>query len=169
MSISQALLPEFDHEVATTRKVLDRLPEDKYGYKPHETSMAAGRLASHIVEMGGWGAMTMTTEVFDFAPGGVNAFPPANFATKAELLSAFDKMMAGTRTALAAASDQDFMLNWTLANNGQTLLTMPRVAVIRSFVMNHVIHHRGQLSVYLRLLGVPVPSIYGPSADEAGF
>ena len=169
MSISQALLPEFDHEVATTRRVLDRLPEDKYDYKPDPTSMAAGRLASHIAEMGGWGAMTMTTEMFDFAPGGVNAFPPANFATKAELLGAYDRMMADTRAALAAASDHDFMVNWTLANNGQTLMTMPRVAVIRTFVMNHVIHHRGQLSVYLRLLGVKVPSIYGPSADEGEF
>ncbi len=169
MSISQALLPEFDHEVATTRKVLDRLPEDKYGYKPHEKSMTAGRLASHIAEMGGWGSMTMNTEVFDFAPGGVNAFPPANFATKAELLGAYDQMMTDTRTALAAASDADFMVTWTLQNNGQTLMTMPRVAVIRTFVMNHVIHHRGQLAVYLRLLDVPVPSIYGPSADEAGF
>lgn len=169
MSMSQALLPEFDHEVATTRRVLDRLPEDKYDYKPDPTSMAAGRLASHIAEMGGWGAMTMTTEMFDFAPGGVNAFPPANFATKAELLGAYDRMMADTRAALAAASDHDFMVNWTLANNGQTLMTMPRVAVIRTFVMNHVIHHRGQLSVYLRLLGVKVPSIYGPSADEGEF
>ena len=169
MSISQAQLPEFDQEVATTRKVLDRLPEDKYGWKPHEKSMTAGRLASHIAEMGGWGSMTMTTEVFDFAPGGVNAFPPANFATKAELLGAYDKMMSDTRAALAAASDASFMVNWTLQNNGQTLMTMPRVAVIRVFVMNHVIHHRGQLSVYLRLLGVPVPSIYGPSADETGF
>ena len=169
MSISQALLPEFDQEVATTRKVLDRVPEDKYGWKPHEKSMTAGRLASHIAEMGGWGSMTMTTEVFDFAPGGVNAFPPANFATKAELLGAYDKMMADTRAALATASDANFMVNWTLQNNGQTLMTMPRVGVIRVFVMNHVIHHRGQLSVYLRLLGVPVPSIYGPSADETGF
>ena len=169
MSISHALLPEFDQEVATTRRVLDRLPEAKYGWKPHEKSFTAGRLASHIAEMGGWGSMTMTTEVFDFAPGGVQAFPPANFATKAELLGAYDKMMADTRTALAAAGDADFMVNWTLQNNGHTLMTMPRIAVIRTFVMNHVVHHRGQLSVYLRLLDVPVPSIYGPSADESGF
>ena len=84
MSISQALLPEFDQEVVTTRKVLARVPEDKFGWKPHEKSMTAGRLASHIAEMGMWGSMTMSTESFDFAPGGVNAFPPANFATQAE-------------------------------------------------------------------------------------
>ena len=169
MSISQALLPEFDHEVATTRKVIERLPEDKYGYKPHERSMAAGRLASHIAEMGMWGSMTMATEVFDFAPGGVNAFPPSDFKTHAELMAAYDKAMADTRVSLAAASDADFMKMWTLQNNGHVLMTMPKIAVIRSFVMNHVIHHRGQLSVYLRLLDVPVPSIYGPSADENVF
>lgn len=169
MSISQALLPEFDHEVATTRKVVERLPEAKFGFKPHEKSMAAGRLASHIGEMGMWGSMTMATDDFDFAPGGVNAYPPVNHATHAELMAAFDKAMADTRTALAAASDQDFMKMWTLKNNGQVLLTMPKIAVIRSFVMNHIIHHRGQLSVYLRLLDIPVPSIYGPSADEPGF
>ena len=169
MSISQALLPEFDQEVATTRKVVDRLPEDKYGWKPHDTCMTAGRLASHIAEMGMWGSMTMNTEVFDFAPGGVNAFPPANFATHGELMAAFDKAMADTRVALAAASDADFMKMWTLQNNGQTLMTLPKIAVIRAFVMNHIIHHRGQLSVFLRILGVPVPSIYGPSADERPF
>ena len=169
MSISQSLLPEFDHEIATTRKMLERLPEDKYGWKGCETSMTVGRLASHIAEMGGWGSMTMTTEVFDFAPGGVQAFPPLNASTQAELLGTFDKLMADTRTALAAASDADYMGNWTLKNNGQVLMTMPRVAVIRSFVMNHIIHHRGQLSAYMRILGVKIPSIYGPSADEAGF
>ena len=169
MSISQALLPEFDQEVVTTRKVLDRLPEDKYGWKPHDKSMTAGRLASHIAEMGGWGTMTMTTSVFDFAPGGVNAYPAPNHANKAELLGAFDKAMGESRAAIAAAGDADFMAMWTLQNNGQTIMTMPKVAVIRGFVMNHVIHHRGQLSVYLRLLNVPVPSIYGPSADEGGF
>jgi uncharacterized damage-inducible protein DinB len=169
MSISQALLPEFDHEVATTRKVLDRLPEDKYGWKPHEKSFTAGRLASHIAEMGGWGATTMSTEVFDFAPGGVPTNPAFNASSKEELMGAYDKMMAETRAAIAAAGDADFMVNWTLQNNGQTLMTMPRIAVIRSFVMNHVIHHRGQLSLCLRLLDVPVPSIYGPSADEPGF
>ena len=169
MSISQALLPEFDHEVATTRKVLDRLPEDKYGWKPHEKSFTAGRLASHIAEMGQWGSITMVTNFLDIAPDGKQAFPPLNAATKAELLGAFDKMMTESRAALAAASDETFMGSWTLKQNGQNLMTMPRVAVIRSFVMNHIIHHRGQLSVYLRLLDVPVPSIYGPSADEAGF
>ena len=169
MSISQALLPEFDHEVATTRNLLDRLPEDKYGWKPSESSMAAGRLASHIAEMGGWGSMTMSSEELDVNPGGEAPFAPLNAATKEELMGAFDKMMSESRAALAAASDADFMVNWTLKSNGTTLLTMPRVAVIRSFVMNHVIHHRGQLSVYLRILGCKIPSIYGPSGDENTF
>lgn len=169
MSISQALLPEFDQEVATTRKVLERLPEEKYGWKPHEKSMAAGRLASHIAEMGGWGTMTMTTDSFDVAPGGERPYPAANYETKSELLENYDKAMSETRTALAAASDADFMSMWSLLRNGQTLMTMPKAAVIRGFVINHIVHHRGQLSVYLRLLDVQVPSIYGPSADENPF
>ena len=169
MLISQALLPEYDHEVATTRKVLDRLPEDKYGWKPHEKSMTAGRLASHIAEMGTWGSMTLSTEELDINPVGEQPFPPLNCATKAELLGAYDKMMSESRAAIAAASNEQFMAPWTLKSNGQVLMTMPKVAVIRSFVMNHIVHHRGQLSVYLRMLDVPVPSIYGPSGDEKVF
>lgn len=169
MLISQALLPEWDQEVATTRKVLERLPEDKYGYKPHEKSMTAGRLASHIAEMGGWGKVTMTTDVFDFAPGGVPSQPAFEAKSKEELLGAFDKMTGEAREALAAASNEQYMSGWTLQNNGHTIFTLPKVAVIRSFVISHIIHHRGQLSVYLRLLDVAVPSIYGPSADEGGF
>ena len=103
------------------------------------------------------------------SPGGVNAFPPANFATQPELLGFYDKAMSDTRAALAAASDADFMAMWTLKNNGHVLMTMPKVGVIRTFVINHILHHRGQLSVYLRMLDVKVPSIYGPSADEGGF
>jgi len=169
MSISQALLPEFDHEVATTRKILDRLPEDKFGWKPSESSMAAGRLASHIAEMGGWGAVTMTSELFDIAPVGVETPAALNVSTHAELMGAFDKLMADTRKAIESASDADYMVNWTLAKGGVKILTMPRIAVMRSFVMNHIIHHRGQLSVYLRILGCKIPSIYGPSGDENVF
>jgi uncharacterized damage-inducible protein DinB len=166
MNISEALIPEFDQEMATTRRVLERVPEVKYGWKPHEKSMTAGRLASHICEMGMWASMTMTTGEFDFNPGGKQAFPAFNAASKTELLAEFDKQTANGRAALAAASNEEYMKNWALKNNGQVLFTMPKVVVIRSFVFNHIVHHRGQLSVYLRLLDVPVPSIYGPSADE---
>lgn len=162
MSISASLLPEFDHEMATARTVIERVPEDQYGYKPHEKSMTAGRLASHIAEMPNWATASITQESLDLA-GGYNPFTAAS---RAELLAAFDKSVAGARAAIAGASDETLVKNWSLKNGDKTLMTMPKIAVVRTFVMNHIIHHRGQLSVYLRNLNVAVPSIYGPSADE---
>ena len=166
MPISAVLLPEFDHEMATARKVIERLPEDKYDWAPHEKSMKAGRLASHIAEMSGWGAASLLEDSIDLAPVGGPAMESLNAASKAQLLEAFDKNAGACRAAIAATSDESFMQPWSLLRAGQTLMTMPRIAVIRTFVLNHVIHHRGQLSVYLRLVGAKVPSIYGPSADE---
>jgi uncharacterized damage-inducible protein DinB len=113
-----------------------------------------------------WGSMTLASPMFDMAPGGVPPFPAFNAPTKAELLAAFDKNVADARAAIAAASDADFMASWTLQKNGHVIFTLPKVAVIRSFVINHMVHHRAQLGVYLRLLDVPVPSVYGPSGDE---
>ena len=165
MNISDALIPEFDQEMATTRRVIERVPETSYGWKPHEKSMTAGRLASHIAEMGMWAKMTMTTDVFDFSPGGKPAYDAFNAKTKPELLAEFDKQVAEGRHALNVANEE-YMKTWSLQNNGHAIFTMPKVVVIRTFVLNHIVHHRGQLSVYLRLLDVAVPSIYGPSADE---
>lgn len=162
MSISAALLPEFDHEMTTTRTVIERVPEDKYGWKPHEKSMTAGRLASHIAEMPAWAVMGITKDDLDLA----GDYKPFESGSKADLLALFDKNAADARAAIAGCSDETFMKNWSLKKGGATLMTMPKIAVVRSFVMNHVIHHRGQLSVYLRELNVSVPSIYGPSADE---
>ena len=162
MAIKDALLPEFDHEMATARKVIERVPADKFGYKPHEKSMTMGRLASHIAEMPTWAVTGITVDSLDLA-GGYAPFEPA---TSAELLTAFDKNVAGACSAIAGASDETFMKNWSLKRGDVTLMTMPKIAVVRSFVLNHVIHHRGQLSVYLRLNNISVPSIYGPSADE---
>ena len=166
MPISTALLPEFDHEMATARKVIERLPEEKYGWAPHEKSMKAGRLASHIAEMPTWGTASLLEDSIDLAPVDGPAWEALNAASKAQLLEAFDKNAAACRAAIAATSDEAFMKPWSLLRAGQTLMTMPKIAVIRTFVLNHVIHHRGQLSVYLRLVGAKVPSIYGPSADE---
>ena len=166
MAISASLLPEFDMEMATTRRVIERLPEDKYGWTPHDRSMKAGRLASHIAEMPGWGINGITQDSLDLAPVGGPEFEALSVSTKAELLAAFDRNVEACRAAIAGASDAEFMKPWSLLKAGQTLMTMPKIAVVRTFVLNHVIHHRGQLSVYLRLLGVSVPSIYGPSADE---
>ena len=162
MSIAQSILPEFDQEMANTRKMLERVPEDKFSYKPDPKSMSMGRLAAHVAEMPGWGVFTMQMDSLDLA-GNLTAFNPAN---RAELLAGFDKNIAEARAAIAAASDDAFMRPWTLKMGDHVIFTMPRIAVIRSMVMNHVIHHRAQLSVYFRLNGVPVPGMYGPSADE---
>jgi len=162
MAISASLLPEFDHEMATTRTVIERVPEDKFAFKPHERSMTMGQLASHIADMPSWVMMTIAQDSLDMAGG----FKPFVAGSPAELLEVFDKNVAGARAAIAGASDQTLFQTWSLRRGDQTLMSMPKIAVLRSFMLNHVIHHRGQLSVYLRLNDVPVPSIYGPSADE---
>ena len=168
MAINQALLPEFEHEMATTRKALERVPEDKFAWKPHPKSMALGRLASHVAEIPGWGMMTVEKDSIDIAPPGGPAHTGANLGTRREILELFDKNVAAARSAVAGASDEHLMKPWSLLSGGKTVLSMPRVAVWRSFVMNHLIHHRAQLGVYLRLNEVAVPSTYGPSADEGG-
>lgn len=166
MSIAQSLLPEFDHEMATTRKVLERIPDALGTWKPHEKSFSMGNLAVHTAELIGWGTMTMQTTELDMAPKDGEPYKNPEFSTGADLLKRFDANVTATRAALAAASDADFMVGWSLKMAGETLFTIPRVGVIRTWVLNHVIHHRAQLAVYLRLNDLPVPSMYGPSADE---
>ncbi len=161
MSISQALLPEFDYEMGTARRCLERVPEDKYGWKPHEKSMAMGQLASHIAEMPSWSVAGLQQDSLELGD-----YKPFNAVSKKELLDAFDKNVSAAREAIAGASDATYMQNWSLTMGGKELMSMPKIAVVRSFVLNHIIHHRGQLSVYLRENNLPVPSIYGPSADE---
>jgi len=166
MSIAQSLLPEFDHEMATTRKILERVPEALGAWKPHEKSFSMGNLAVHVAELIGWGTMTMQTTELDMAPKDGEPYKTPEFSTSADLLTRFDENVKNTRAALAGASDADFMVGWSLKMAGETFFTIPRVGVIRTWVLNHVIHHRAQLAVYLRLNNLPVPSIYGPSADE---
>jgi uncharacterized damage-inducible protein DinB len=163
MKISDSLLPEFDHEMATTRKTLERVPEDKFGWKPHEKSMSLGRLACHLAELPYFATAVTKSDSMDFAKG---EYKGVDVAGRQELLAAFDKNVAEARAALASASDEELMKTWSLLMNGKPLLTMPKVGVVRTIMMNHIIHHRGQLSVYLRLNDAAVPSIYGPSADE---
>ena len=163
MSIGQSLLPEFDHEMANTRKALERIPEDKFGWKPHEKSYTLLKLATHLANLPTWIGITLNTDRLDLS----QPFTPPSPKSRAEVLAMFDKNVADARTALAVAADQIMFRPWTLANGKQDILTMPTVAVVRSFVMNHTIHHRAQLTVYLRLNNVPVPGMYGPSADEA--
>jgi uncharacterized damage-inducible protein DinB len=169
MGISNAMLPEFDHEMASTRKTLERVPEDKFGWKPHEKSGSMGWLAAHLANIPSWASFTINHDTLDLAPGGVPPTPPPAPKSRRELLEMFDKNVTDGRAALAGAKDEHLFKTWSLLRNGATLLQMPRVAVLRSFVMNHMIHHRAQLGVYLRLNNVPVPAIYGPSADESTF
>ncbi|HLK34875.1 MAG TPA: DinB family protein [Terriglobales bacterium] len=169
MAISAALLPEFDQEMANTRKTLERVPDSKFSWKPHEKSSAMGALAGHLANIPGWLAFTIKEDSLDLAPGGKQMEPPPTPKTNKELLAEFDKNVKDGRAVLAAASDGELMKPWSLLNNGKVTMTLPKVAVIRGFVMNHLIHHRAQLGVYLRLNNLPVPAIYGPSADEGGF
>ncbi len=167
MAIKDSILPEFDHEMKTTRKLLERIPEQKADWQPHAKSMSLGHLGVHLSQLPIWGMFTMKQTELDLSPPGGPPYKTPDFESTAALLAAFDDHVKQSREAISSASDSDFMVPWTLKNAGQTIFTMPRVACLRTFVVNHVIHHRGQLSVYLRLNDVPVPSIYGPSADEA--
>lgn len=168
MNISDALLPEFDHEMATTRKLLERVPEGKLDWQPHEKSMKLGQLSTHIAEMPTWAGMTINRDSLDIAPVDGPSYVPKTFNTTEDLLAYFDGNVKEAREVLANTSNEKFFENWSLLAGGQTLFTLPKIAVIRTWVMNHAIHHRGQLSVYLRLNDVAVPSIYGPSADDSG-
>ena len=165
MAIRDALLPEYDHEMGTTRRVLERTPEAELAWKPHEKSMSLGQLAGHIANIPYWCSATLATSSFDLATAGKDAQLTMPGST-AEILANFDKKVIAARAQLAAASDEDLLSPWTLKHGDQEIFTMPRVGAIRSFVMNHLIHHRGQYSVYLRLKNVPLPRIYGPTADE---
>jgi uncharacterized damage-inducible protein DinB len=167
MALAQALLPEFEHEMATLRRVIERIPADRLDYRPHPKSFTLGDLANHAATIPGWTISTMTETELDFGLPETQARQPKPSTTTEGLLRTLDAGVEGALKALNSASDEDFRVIWTLKNQGQVLLAMPRIAVYRSFVMNHLIHHRAQLAVYLRLLDVPVPSIYGPSADEA--
>lgn len=167
MSISQSLLPELDQEMANTRKTLERVPMDRFDWKPHERSFSLGELANHVSRLLWWGTETMNTESLDLVPTG-EAEPPPVVRTTEELLEAFDRGVAGFRRTVEDADDEDFLYPWTLYRSGEPLLTQPRIAVVRSTILNHIIHHRGQLTVYLRMNDVPVPGLYGPSADERG-
>ena len=166
MSISQALLPEFDHEMSNTRKTLERIPESDLTWKPHPKSMPLGRLAGHVAEMPGWAVPTIAQDSLDIAPPGSQRPQGAVAQSRQHALDLFDKNVADARAAIAGATDVQLMKPWSLLAGGKTIFTMPKIAVLRSMIMNHTIHHRAQLCVYLRLNNIPVPALYGPSADE---
>ncbi len=165
MSIAQSMLPEFDHEIATTRTLLERVPGDKAAWKPHPKSTALGRLSMHIAELPQWVAATLRQTEIDVNPVEGPGFVSTPFESTPAMLAAFDANAKAARAVLETTPDADFFVPWSLKDAGKVTFTMPRVAVLRSFVMNHIVHHRGQLSVYLRLNDVPLPNIYGPTAD----
>ena len=164
MAIKDGLLTDYDHEMGTTRKLLERLPDDKLSWKPHARSMSLGGLATHLTNIPVWAGTILNEPSFDLA-----VVPPnqPEKTSRAEILASFDETRVRTR-AWMDKTDAEYQSAWTLKRGGQQVFSVPRVAAFRNFVLHHIIHHRGQLSVYLRLNDVPVPAIYGPSADEGG-
>ncbi len=161
MSFITSLLAEFDHEMKTTRSLLERVPFESSSWKPHDKSMSLGDLASHIANLAGYGAMIAEVDQIDMAGRG----PQSAFQSREEMLQAFDANIVKSRTALGGLQDDKLKTNWVLRMGDHVIFDLPRAVVIRNMLMNHMIHHRGQLSVYLRENNVPLPSIYGPTAD----
>lgn len=167
MNISDLLLPEFDQEMSNTRTMLERVPADKLaGWKPHQKSMTMGRLAGHIAELPNWAVQIMENDVLDLTPMVAAGRQGYAASSSEELLQTFEKYAAGARSAIAGASDSDFLKTWSMQLHGKTVLSGRRLEMIRTSFLNHLIHHRGQLGVYLRMNDIPLPAIYGPSADE---
>ena len=168
MGLAATLLPEFDQEMANTRKSLERVPEDKLDWKPHEKSMSFVEIATHMANLLSWTVLSIEQDSYDMAPPGED-HPQVDPADSLEsALAMFDKNVTAARAAIEGASDERLLAPWALLHGGNEVFKMPRVAVLRTMIMNHMIHHRAQLGVYLRLNDVPVPSLYGPSADEQG-
>ena len=166
MSIADLLLPELDAEFATTRRVLERVPDDRIEWKPHPKSFPLGHLAQLVARLPSWGSMMMAKTEIDIAPTTGPKFPGYSFEKTATLLAEFDRNAEGARSAIGRGSDADFEVPWTLKKAGTVVTTDIRYRMLRFMVINHLVHHRAQLGVYLRLLDVPVPQMYGPTADE---
>jgi uncharacterized damage-inducible protein DinB len=162
MPIKDGLLAEFDHELGTTRKLLERLPDWNLSWKPHAKSMSLGGLATHLTNLPRWGRTILNETFYDLAGGPPNL---QEITSRAGILAALDESTTQTRPLLDK-TDGELMVPWTLKRGGRDMFSMPRATAFRTFVLYHIVHHRGQLSVYLRLNDVPVPAIYGPSADE---
>jgi uncharacterized damage-inducible protein DinB len=165
MSIVQTLLPQLDHELATTRRVLEVVPEADAAWRPHPKSYSLGDLASHIATLPLWGTFEVRQPELDLGVPANASIAQAPFTTIAELLDRFDRHVREERSALESVPDAAMRESWSLKNRGATVFSLPRIAVLRGFILSHMIHHRGQLTVYLRLRDVPLPSVYGPTAD----
>jgi uncharacterized damage-inducible protein DinB len=165
MSYAETILPEFDREMANTRKVLERVPEDKLDWQAHPKSHTIGWNANHLAEIPGWVQGTLTAPSWDIAPVGGQPYQSPTLKARQEILAVFDRNVAAARKAIAAAKDDQLTQPWSLLRAGTPILTVPRATVIRSFVLNHMIHHRAILCVYLRLNDIPVPGMYDPSGQ----
>ncbi len=168
MTYPELILPEFDQEMASTRRVLERLPEDKFDWKAHPKSHTIGWNAAHLAEIPGWVEGTIAQTEWDIAPPEGEPYRTPTLATRKEVLDLFDRNVAAARAAISKTNEAEMAKNWSLLSGGQVLMTVPRSVVIRTWVINHSIHHRAHLLVYLRLNDVPVPGMYGPSGDDAG-
>lgn len=169
MAISEMLLAEFEQEMANTRRTLERIEDETLHWRPHERSMSMAELAGHLADVPSWVEQIMGKTEMDIAPPGGSDWEQFIPKTYLDILQRFDANMEKARASLTGASDESFLAQWTLKKGGKEMFSLPRVAVLRTMVMNHQIHHRGQLTVYFRLLDVPVPALYGPSADEGNF
>jgi uncharacterized damage-inducible protein DinB len=162
MAIRDAVLAEFDREMGITRRLLERIPDEQFGWKPHDKSTSLGGLATHLATLARWGGTIMTTVSFDLHDARSRNEPKSS---RAEVLALFDDTTRTTRATLDTL-DAEYQATWSLKRGSQEMFSLPRAAALRSLVVSHMIHHRGQLSVYLRLNNIPVPPVYGPSADE---
>jgi uncharacterized damage-inducible protein DinB len=165
MQLREVFLPELDAEAANTRKLLELVPENQFGYQPHQKSMSLGRLASHVAELPQWVKTTIDQDGLDMQPGS----QPYLAASRTELLGTFDKAVAEARQSIAGASDENLVGTWTFSFAGKPVFSHSRHIILRNFVFSHLVHHRAQLGVYLRLNDVEFPGMYGPSADEMKF
>lgn len=166
MRISQLLVPEYDNEVSVTRTVLQRVPDGRGEWKPHPKAFPLGHLAQLVARLPGWAPMMMQRTELDIAPASGPQFPGYSFESTATLVAEFEKNAAAGRAALAGASDDDYNVTWTLKKTGAVMMSAPRYQMLRSMVLNHIVHHRAQLGLYLRMLDLKVPAMYGPTADE---
>jgi uncharacterized damage-inducible protein DinB len=166
MTYAEMLLPEFDQEMASTRKLLERLPDDKFDWQPHAKSHTIGWNANHVADIVNWFVPTLTKPSLDVAPVGGPPYEFPKLKSRKEILELFDRNVAAARRAISQIKDEEMSAPWTLSQAGKPFFTMPRSAVVRSFILNHLIHHRAHLCAYLRLNDVPIPGMYGPSGDE---
>jgi len=165
MSIAARVLPAFDHIVQGTKVHLAAIPDDKLDWRPHPKSWTAGEIGSHLANLPGWTVPTLTLDELDVAPVDGEGPKQPEYHSSAEMVAAFEENTAAARSAIESTSDDTFMSNWTMLAGGVERFSMPKISVVQAFILDHLIHHRGQLTVYLRMLDVPVAQTYGPTAD----